>query len=350
MPTASIGIATVSFDIDYPNISGEIELDIPGKIPKVGGKKIKLDSFSISLQNPSVTLSIPAEFFDGSITVALDTTHCEVQVSGKVKLDVIVHKFHWRIGPASIPYMTPFSLPEPSWSVNPTLLDKTALQSSINNASQSQKTQGQGPSPQNDDAIKAELTALFAFCGAASFIDDLIDAAKTLDQTFSLATQARTANSRSMAADASSSGVVIGFGFGTGDGVIVGGSGSAGLFFTASGDYGCYGSAGVGIGVIYELSGGATAFLYWADGGQSALECFEGANFFISLDGGEVVGGGGTLSWPMNSFGGKVIANNPCGIAIVLGLAVGFPINFMSGNSQTWVDVDPGSEADIKQP
>lgn len=341
MPSQNLGIAVISFDVNYPNITGEIDLEIPHKIPKIGGKTFKLDSFSLSLSNPQVTISIPIEFFKGSITVELDTTNCTVQVSGEVEIDVFHYKDKWPVGPISIPYMIPLSLPEPSWSVNPTILNATTLQSSINSAPPSQTASATGPTLQNDDATKAELAAIFLFHGAETFIADLIAIAVKLVGNYSPALAAKAGKTREAALDASSSGVLIGFGFGATGGLMVGGAGGTGLFFTPSGDYGYYGSAALGSGVIGELSGGCVAFLYWGDAGKSALENFSGANFFLSLDAGEGLAGGGTLSWPMDEVGGKVIGNDPCAIGMTVGIGVGFPVNFFMGNSNTWAKLDP---------
>lgn len=336
MPSTDLGIAKVSFEVNYPTIDCEVDLEIPHHIPKVGGKKFKLDSFSLSVQNPSITIPVNLELFGGSITVGLNFSTCQVQVSGEVKLDVI-KKYHWKIGPANIPYMSPLTLAEPSWSVNPAILDPSNLQSLINNG---KKNQNPGPPVRNDDATKDELKALLLFSGAGSLLNDLVTAANDFNSNLQEDLKSRPGHPLAQSLKASSGGVVLAFGLSGTGGAGIGGTGACGIFATTGGDFGYYGSTALDLGFIIELSGGACGIVYWPDADQSALDCFKGNNAFVAIDGGELVCGSLTFSWPED---GKltILSKAPCGVAVGLGFGVGLPVNFFYGNSHTWIDLDP---------
>jgi hypothetical protein len=338
MPSINLGIATVSFEVNYPTIDGEVDLEIPHGIPKVGGKKFKLDKFSLSLQDPTITIPLNLEFFGGSVTIGLDFSSCEVQVSGKIKLDVIVKKYHWEIGPASIPYMNPLTLAEPSWSVNPVSLDASTLQSLINSAPP--QINKSGPPVRNDSATQAELSALLTFAGAGNLIENLTTAANTFTANLQQDMATRPDHPLARALSASAGGALLAFGVSGTGGVGIGGAGACGIFVTTGGDCGYYGSAALDLGFILELSGGACAVVYWPDASENALQCFEGNNAFVSIDGGELVCGSLTFSWPENSDL-TILSDAPCGVAVGLGFGVGFPVNFFYGNSHTWVDLNP---------
>lgn len=335
----NLGIAAVSYEVNYPNIDCEIDLEIPHGIPKVGGKKFELEKFSLSLQDPTIT--IPVDLLDllkGSITVGLDFTRCEIQVSGEVKLDVIVKTFHWKIGPANIPYMNPLSLTEPSWSVNPLLLDASKLQAAINSAPP--QLNQSGPPVQNDSATQAALKALLTFAGAGNLIDNLTTGVNNYTVNLQQALASRPDHPIARALAASAGGALFAFGISGTGGVGLGGSGACGIFMMTGGDCGYYGSTALDLGFIGELSLGGCCIVYWPDAGQNALQCFKGNNAFVAIDGGELVCGSLTFSWPESSDK-TILSKAPCGVAVGVGAGLGFPVNFFYGNSHTWLDLNP---------
>lgn len=338
MPTLNAGIVTISFELNYPNVEGEIDLVIPDHIPKYGGKTITLDQFSLTLQSPQITIPLNLEFFEGSVTIELDMTNCQVLISGGVEIH-FGHRWRWTVGPASISYMNPLSFTEPSWSQNPVTLDATTLQTAINSApAQNTGTASGPPSVHNDEITQAALRGLLTFCGASNLIADMQAMAKTLNTNYAEALQDNAGTPRAPEAD--TSGVVLGFGF-SGTGAALGGpTGGGGIYFTESGDFGIYGTVGVDAGLILELSAGFTGFIYWPDGGQSAMDCFQGLNFFVGIDGGEEISASITVSWPENRIL-HTTATAPCGAAVSLGVGFGAPVNFFAGNSDTWGTLIP---------
>ena len=342
MTTVNLEVVEFKFDVNFPTIDCEVELEIPKAIPKEGGKKFKLKKFSLSLDNPKVTIPIDVELFGGSLTVELNTSRCEIDVSGEVMLDVIVKKYHWKIGPAHISYMTPLRLVEPIWSSNPVIYDPATLQAKLSAASSKNSGTNSGTSVHNDSATQTLLKTLFTFCGAGTLIDDMIGSAGRLANAApSAALNAETPRT----AQASSSGTqhgnwVVGFGVGGTGGAAIGGTAGSGFFFTSDGDYGYYGTAGAGLGVIEELGVSATCFVYWPDAGQSGADCFKGFNWFITFDGGEGVSGSLTISWPCTSHD-LIMTSRACGIGVGVGLGGGLPMNFLVGNSDTWVAMNP---------
>ncbi len=347
MPTLDLGIASLSFDVNYPNIDMQIDLVIPHDIPEVGGKQYTLKQFSLSILDPTITIGVDLHLFGGSITVGLDFTTCEVQVSGKVELDV-VKKFRWNVGPASIQYMTPLLLLEPSWSVNPVTVDQATLEAAVKAAPQSSTASKAGPSVASDSATQELLKAIFYFAGAGTFIDDMLDALTVANTNLQRDASADPNHPANQSSGPKSGGVLFAFGF-TGTGGGLGGlSGGCGIYFTTdalTGDGYCgyFGTAALVFGFISELSLGGCAMMYWPDAGQSSVACFDGYNLFASVDAGEIACGAITLSWPEKSDKGgvKVTSNAPCGVGVALGAGAGFPVNFFAGNSKTWIDVNP---------
>ena len=339
MPSIDLGIIELTYDVNFPTIDFGLELKVPSHIPEYGGKTYNIQSFSLSLDDPSTTISIDVVVFSGSVTVGLNFPRCEIQVSGEVSLDLIVKHYHWKVGPANISYMTPLVFAEPSWSVNPEILDPAALQAAVNSAPPPGSSSG--PPMANDAATKAKIVALLTFGGAAGLITDLIAGAVKLsgDLQRDLASQPEHPLAKLMAG--SSGGVVIAFGTGASIGVGIAGSAAYGFYVTTDGDFGYYGSVALGLGLVVELSATAlSAIVYWPDAGQTALDCFEGKNFFISADAGDFVCGSVTVSWPESSDD-TTLSNVPCGVAVGVGVGGGIPLNFFFGNSQTWINLKP---------
>jgi hypothetical protein len=339
MPTIDLGIIDVTFNINYPTIDFGLELKIPHHIPKYGGKTYRLDSFSLSLTQPTITIGIdPFHAVGGSVTVELNFPRCEVQVSGEVTLDLKIKHHHWKVGPVNIPYMNPLSFAEPSWSVNPITPDLATLQSLVNSAPAPESAGG--PSLKNDAATQAEILALLIFSGAATLIDDLISAAVRLSANLQRDLASRPDHPLAKRLAANTGGWVIAFGNAASLGALIGGSVAQGFYVTTDGDFGTFGSVGGGVGVIAELSEGACAIVYWPDAGQTALDSFQGNNYFVAVDAGEILSVGYTISWPASAKD-VPLSVTPCGVSVFVGIGGGLPFNFFVGNSHTWLNLQP---------
>ena len=346
MPSINIGIVELDYSINYPSVSFEVSIVIPDNIPVVGDKRYDLGGTSISLQNPSATFPISLGPLSGQITFALDTTHTDFSVSGGIDLDVTaysvtVYSHHWDIGPASFQYMKPFILTEPYWSVNPEKIDPGALQAAINGAPDSKvHSAGGATALRNDPATQELIRGLLLFAGAEGFVDQMTSYAQRISDSRSrMLTRAAGAGSGSavtpQSAQTTSGDALIAFALGISAGAVAGLTGAYGLYFTTSGsDFGTFGSLGLDIGLLGEISVGPTALIYWPDAGLSAKECFGGNNGFVGFDAGELFTGSLTIYWPEDTLT-QVTSFVPSGVGIGVGAGGGLPFNFFVGNSDT---------------
>jgi hypothetical protein len=341
MASVNIGIVELDYSISYPSISFEVSIVIPDNIPVVGDKRYDLGGTSISLQNPSVTFPVSIWPLSGQITFALDTTHTEFSVSGEIDLDVTVYSHDWPIGPAYFQYMKPFILTEPYWSVNPEKIDAGALQAAINGAPDSKvHSAGGATALHNDPATQELIRGLLLFAGAEGFVDQMTSYAQRISDSRSrMLTRAAGAGSESatsqQSAQTTSGDALIAFALGMSAGAVAGLTGAYGLYFTTSGsDFGTFGSLGLDIGLLGEISVGPTALIYWPDAGLSAKECFGGNNGFVGFDAGELFTGSLTIYWPEDTLT-QVTSFVPCGVGIGVGAGGGLPFNFFVGNSDT---------------
>src|SRR5688572_7494602 len=192
MPQITIAVIEIDYNVSFPTISFDVELVVPDNIPVVGGKTYELGSGSISLLNPSLDFPISVGPVSGNLNFSLDTAHCEFCVGGSISLDVLVHTFHWNIGPECVQYMTPFSLPEPSWSVNPVILDSATVQAAIDATPVGQFTNDNGVSTlRNDSVTQGLIQGFFVFSGAGAFVEQMLACAEKLEQNYSAQLAAR---------------------------------------------------------------------------------------------------------------------------------------------------------------
>jgi len=77
MPSLNVGVAALSFEVNYPNVDGQIEITVPSNVPQLGGKVYTLPSFSLSVKSPSTQIPVNMPQFSGQISVSLDFTNCE---------------------------------------------------------------------------------------------------------------------------------------------------------------------------------------------------------------------------------------------------------------------------------
>ncbi|HET6893014.1 MAG TPA: hypothetical protein VFH31_18055 [Pyrinomonadaceae bacterium] len=344
MSSIDIGPITIESSVNFPNISFDVVFVVPDKIPFVGGKKYDLGGSSISLENPSVDLPFSEGPISGDIRFTLDTSHCEFTVAGSLQLKIPeVHTWSWHIGPESVRYMTPFSLTEPSWSVNPVKLDPGTLQSKVNSAP-IKSDLGAGQSLRNDTATQNLIRGFFMFAGAEGFVEQSIQSAQWIAGEHSAQiTRAAAVGSGTGAAQQTKSvsgPVLIGFALGGTGGAIFGGAGSFGLFFTSDADFGYFGTVALDFGLVAEISVGFTGLVYWPDAGKSAEQNFSGWNGFVAVDAGEGITGGLAIYWPEDAPM-SVTSSTPCGVSVSVGPGAGFPVNFVIANSYTLEDVNP---------
>src|SRR5271170_3712535 len=100
MPTIDLGIATLSCDLHFPTVDGDIQIVVPAGIPQLSSKTFPLPGFSLSVKEQSASIPVDIPQFSGQITVNLDFTRCEVNIAGTVILDSD-SGHEWRVGPAA---------------------------------------------------------------------------------------------------------------------------------------------------------------------------------------------------------------------------------------------------------
>jgi hypothetical protein len=338
MPNIDLDVVKLSYDVKFPTIDFDVDIDVPKEVPEVGGKSWRLKSFSLNVADPKITIPVDAKFFDGSVSVELNFERCEINISGEVSLDVGVKKFRWHIGPEHCEYVKPLSLKEPSWSVHPQVLDSAKVQTQVNNALP--RTKPAPPSIRKDLEAKAKLVELLIFHGAVHLIEILTkaaaDFAKDMMRNAEGEVEGKPSDSPGTILLAVGGSASIGFGAGA--------AGARGFYVTSGADFGVFGTTGFDVGFIAELSAGLCFLVYWSDEHQTAEDCFRGNNLFVTVDCGEGVSVSVTLSWPEPADAESIVPENPttanpCGVAFSLGPGVGSPLNFAIGNSRTWADL-----------
>jgi hypothetical protein len=340
MATISLDGLSVEYTVAYPYVSLDVSFRVPDGIPFVGGKSYSLGRVALTLVQTSVDLPIDAGPLSGSIRFNLDPSRCSFSIGGHVKLG----PWRWNIGPGFAMYMTPFSLAEPSWSVNPVILDPAAFQARINSAPVGSVGSCAGAVQlQNDPATQQAIRSVFAFCGAGDFVDQMTATARHLGEGLRARQSARGSDTAA-AADAYDPNMLVAFAVGLEGGAIVGLSGAYGIYFTTvSGDFGSFGSFAIDAGIIGEFAGGVVGFVYWAEGGNDAKGNFGGLNGFVTLEAGEGLSVGLTVYWPEDKPL-HVTDDSPCGMGFTLGPGVGLPVNFFVGNSDTFLTARSPSE------
>src|SRR5262249_8041482 len=257
MPSVVIGVLEIDYTVAYPAVSFDLSVVVPDNIPDVGGKKYGLGGTSISLEKRSIRFPISEGPLSGFIELALNPTRTEFTISGEVDLDIKVYSHSWQIGPEAIRYMTPLGLPEPDWSTDPIKIPLEALQAAVNNAPDDRKFSDSGATNlRNDSMTQGLIRGLLTFAGAPDLIHRMIISAKYLGAAFPAQTVQRASVGMAAGGPAQTSAAVpdllIALSLGWTVGVGVGVSASRGLYVTADGDFGSFGSGALDAGLIAE--------------------------------------------------------------------------------------------------
>ena len=343
MTLIRLDLVEIDYNVAYPEVDFSVAFIAPNNIPFIGGKRYDLGSTSLSLENTATAIPFSSGPLSVRITLTLDVNRCEVTVGGNADFDVLVHTYHWDIGPTSFEYLGPFILPEPPWSVNPVKVDPAALQAAINSAPDDRvKSGGGATSLRGDPATEAEVRCLLQFTGAGHFADQMIRSAQSIKETRLrvLGSGAVESVAAARALGGADTEVIVGLAIGLTGGVVLGLGGAYGLYFTSGGEIGTFGTFALDAGVMATLSLSASFLIYWPDEGLSAMDCFTGNNGFVAIDLDVGVSLGVSLSWPEDSMN-TLESSVPCGIALSAGGGVGLPLNFYIGNSVTFLSAAP---------
>src|SRR5262249_55455895 len=149
------------------------------------------------------------------------------------------------------------------------LLDAAMLQAQINAARDNQVGSDTSTIPlQNDPATQQALRRLLQFFGADGLIDRMIGIAQHLAgaraRRLASAAEADDPLVAARAAEAADGDALIALAIGATGGAGFGVSGSYGIYFTSTGDFGTFGSVSLNAGILVELAAGPLALFYWA--------------------------------------------------------------------------------------
>lgn len=342
MPHFDIDPISIDFEVNYPNISFDIDFVVPNWVPNYSGTRYHIWSGSISYVNPEIQIPIEIDGFagvSGTINIALDFSRSSISVSGSVN----VFGFSTTLGPVLIPYATTIVFPPASWSGNTFTLDPATLQAKINAASGQNTGTSQGATGlRNDPDTQQQLRSLFEFFGAGNFIDEMINSMQSVGRPQK--PRLVPTNTEAMLTENFDTDMLVAFAANMGGGAVASLSGAYGIYFTTvSGDWGTFGSVSIGAGFIAELALNIVGFCYWAEGGKTAKENFNGLNFFAAIEAGDPVSVGLTFYWPEDSIL-HISDKSPCGIGFGLGGGIGLPLNVYVGNSDTILNAHAPSQ------
>lgn len=337
MSAVTFGPFEVDWDLQYPNIDITGYVNIPKSIPIVGGQH-KIGSTTLNLDHLSETIKIGITGLSASMTVTLEPAECEVEISAEATAGL------WHIKKAtSFQYMKPFRLKVPAWDGD--TVNESNWNSALNSGDPKQMPNGP-TNIQDSDGTRAALKALFIFAGAPTFIDDSISAAQRISAALEKASAPAGQATRTRPSPAALFAIGPDFTQGFGIGLSAGG----GIYFSSSGGFGAFGSLGIDLGLIAEITASCAVYVFWSDyfllaGDKTDLQNFSGDNWAINI-GGDLDVIPVTVSfaefWPLNPFesGGMGV-----GVSASIGVGIGVPLEFYVSNTYTWTRPFGGAKA-----